>query len=839
MKFAKFPAKAAASLLPALAGSLFAYSAAFAQSTGTAQLEEVVVTAASAPKGIDGVLAETQPKARTTITQEYIARQSAGQTILQTLNLSPGLNFTNNDPYGSSGGNIRLRSFDGSRISLTFDGIPLNDTGNYAIYGNQQLDAELIAQANVITGATDVDTPTISSTGGVINYTVRRPSDKFGVTFAPSVGSFDYRRFFGMVDTGEIGPWGTKAWFSASYQKYDKFKGSGSLEKKQYNARIWQDLWKPGDFVSLSVHWNENRNWSIYAPNLGTSDGSIVPETSTYGWKVDYDDLQPGGWKVPTAVKGSADPDPNTNNWWGGRINPSNTGNIRFQSRYTIAKGLIFTLDPSFQYTLANGGTQVVNIKENDPKLVGAATTFPTCQAGQKGVDLNGDGDCLDTVRYMSPSNTNTRRYGVNTSLIWEINHNNTLRLAYTYDRGRHRQTGEASYIDQNTGFVSDWFGGKDGHGQKIYTADGSFLRYRDRYSVAELSQLALEYRGRFFDDRLNLTLGLQDKEFSRELNQFCYTQNGSSTVLCTTEKVATTLANGDVKFASSTNEYIPPFAYSTTVHKTLPNVGVSWKFDKANQVYFSYSEQISALKTDSYYTVQRQTDGTIRSLNAAPEATKTYEAGYRYQTPNLIGAVSVYKTDFRNRVVSTYDPDTDTYRERNVGSVEIKGVEGSVGVKPVEHLSLMANVTYTDAQYQDPLLVKKPDIYAPIQGKQLVETPKWMWGGRAQYDLGDFSFGVQTKYVGRRFVTDMNDMSVKPYQTIDLDARVKLDRVHLKNSYLQLNIWNLFDSNYYGSLGTQVTGNPTLKTLYGVSSQPYGYIGAPRTVQLSLRAVF
>jgi iron complex outermembrane receptor protein len=115
----------------ALAGGLMFASVAHAQSTGTTEVEAVVITAARGQPNIDGVItAETAPKAKASIDQEFIATQSTGQTIIQTLNLTPGLNFTNNDPYGSSGGNLRIRGFDGNRISLTFDGIPLNDTGN-------------------------------------------------------------------------------------------------------------------------------------------------------------------------------------------------------------------------------------------------------------------------------------------------------------------------------------------------------------------------------------------------------------------------------------------------------------------------------------------------------------------------------------------------------------------------------------------------------------------------------------------------------------------------------------------------------------------------------------
>lgn len=239
----------------ALVGSLAAAGAASAQSTATQSVEDVVVTGQRGPRNLEGLaVAETVAKTRNTVNQEFIATQAAGQTILQTLNLTPGLSFTNADPYGSSGGNIRLRGFDGNRVSLTFDGIPLNDTGNYASYTNQQLDPEHIERASVNTGSTDVDSPTASATGGTINYVTRRPAKDLGGWIQGSLGDFNMRRIMGRVDTGEFGPWGTSAWFAVSRQEYDKFKGLGNLEKTQYNAKIYQPIGANGDFVSLSGH---------------------------------------------------------------------------------------------------------------------------------------------------------------------------------------------------------------------------------------------------------------------------------------------------------------------------------------------------------------------------------------------------------------------------------------------------------------------------------------------------------------------------------------------------------------------------------------------------------
>ena len=110
-----------------------------AQSTGTIETDEkpaIVVTGARVKDGVGGFVAPDSTKSRGVITQELIERQGAGQSILNTINQIPGVNFTNSDAYGSSGGNLRIRGFDGNRISLTFDGFPLNDSGNAYKTGN-------------------------------------------------------------------------------------------------------------------------------------------------------------------------------------------------------------------------------------------------------------------------------------------------------------------------------------------------------------------------------------------------------------------------------------------------------------------------------------------------------------------------------------------------------------------------------------------------------------------------------------------------------------------------------------------------------------------------------
>ena len=820
----------------ALCSGLLLATAASAQSSGTeaAELDEVVVTGATGPRNVDGLaVAETVAKTRNTITQEFIATQTPGQTILQTLNLTPGLSFTNTDSYGSSGGNIRLRGFDGNRVSLTFDGIPLNDTGNYATYTNQQLDPELIERASVNTGSTDVDSPTAAATGGVINYVTRRPAADFGGWGQFSYGDFNYRRYMFLMDTGTFGPWGTSAWFAVSNTNYDKFKGRGDLQKTQFNGRIFQPLGDNGDFLSLSGNWNENRNNNYLGPNLGTATRSILPqiETDPRGWDVDF----LTDYVAPTFRNGVADNDTNSTNYWGLRVNPSNTGSIRGQSRFTLSDSLVLTVDPSFQYVLANGGTQQAVLSETDSLLRG---TFAT-----GGVDLNGDGDTLDRVRVMTPSNTNTHRYGLNTSLIWDLDDNNRIRAAYALDFGRHRQTGlygRVNFSNPSDPRFVDWFGGRNDQANRVVNLNGYELRSRDRLSIAELNQFSLEYRGQFMDDALTLNIGIRAPFFSRELNQFCFTQNSSSNVRCTTETPTVVAGTGgNVVFPGSTTQYIAPYSRTVEYEDILPNVGATYRWGEGHSVYANYAETLSAPRTDSLYGVRRFADGTIGNATVQPENAQNFDLGYRYAVPNLVGTVSVFANSEDNRIVSSFDDDLGQFVDRNVGSVERIGAEGSIGWSPIEALSIYASATWLSSEVQDDYVNNTvggvPQIVR-TRGKELVETPEWMASARINYQFTEYlEAGLQAKYTGERWVTDVNDMTSDAFTTVDANIRLDMAAFGYEGTFIQVNADNIFDEQYYANLGTRASSTPGTPGF----SQPFASVGAPRTISATLRVAF
>lgn len=794
----------------ALAGGMLVSSVAMAQSTGTATVEEFVVTASRGPADISGVIvAEAEPKSRATIDSSFIARQTPGQSILNSLNLMPGVNFTNNDAYGSAGGDITIRGFDSQRIALLWDGVPLNDSGNYAIYPNQQLEPDLIEKATVNLGTTDVDSPTAAAAGGTINYVTRKAADEFGVRAEVGVGSNNFQRYYGTLETGRIGPFGTKAWISGLYTTNDIFKphdavadAPGKIEKWQLNARIDQEFGDIGQ-ASLIFNYNENRNNFINRVTLAQFNARAVPV---------YNDSCRA---MPAPGPGTQTD--NCGSYVGYNVNPSNTGNIRGLSSWNLSDNLVLTVDPSFQYTLANGGG-AQNFSETDRQLIG--------NSGAAGVDLNGDGDFLDSVLLYRPNTTNTRRYGVTSSLIWKFADNQNIRLAYTYDKAKHRQTGDVGYVDRN-GNPENVFGGKDGEGNPVLLPDGTNLRRRDRASVAELNQVAIEYRGRFMDDRLLLNVGLRAPFFKRDLTNFCY-QRDTFNAYCTTQ-IGTPVPGTDdgtgrplVTFPQSTlnpsasNRYASPRQWTLKYDDVLPNVGVSYDFTDQLTVYASYAETLSAPRTDDLY------DRDL--VDPGPETAKAIDLGVRYQTPTLLISGAVWYNDFSNRIERVFDEQAGIAFSTNVGDVKLQGFDGQIGWQPTEYLTAYASYSYTDSEIQGNI----KSVSLPTEGNMLYENPKHQGAVRVTYDpIEAVSIGVQGKFVGDRWSNLTNTEKFPGYTLWDLDVRWKLDQFGLERTYLQANVNNLFDERYLGDMVTNLEGNG--------QAQP----GYRRTFTLTLHAEF
>lgn len=833
-------------------------SAVYAQSTGTTDFEgggDIIVTG-TRNQTVGGIQAPDAPKAKVVLTQELIQRQNPGQTILDTINQVPGVSFQNNDAYGSSGGTLNIRGFSSDRISLTFDGVPLNDSGNYAIYSNQQLDPELIEQVNVNLGTTDVDSPTASAVGGTVNYRTRLPSEDLGVYVAGSVGEFNFMRIFGMLDTGEIGPWGTRAFVSASTATNDNpFNNYGRIDKQQYNARIYQPL-GGDDFISISGHYNQNRNNFFGSLPLRWDAGRVVGSGSGNRFPMNSDErtynINFPCLSTATVRPNVADSASTCGTEFDRRYNPSNTGNIRVASRFGLTDNLVLTVDPSYQYVKANGGGTVSareGLRDINPTAgvnnvagyIGGSPFF--------GRDLNGDGDILDTVTMMAPSQTQTHRIGVITSLRYELDENNTFQLNYTYDRARHRQTGEVGALALN-GEPLDVFPVNAG----LADVNGYILQKRDRLSYAILNQVSARYRGDFMDDTLRVDVGLRAPFFRRNLTNNCFTTSASGFVDCFALGNPLNATYDGLNPAAAEPQQ-RTFNYS----KLLPNVGVSYNFTQQLSMYASYAQGLSVPGTDSLYNAFFFPVTTDRA-RPAPETTDSFEIGIRQRSGTIQAQASVWYTRYHNRLASAYDVELDQTVYRNLGGVEKYGIDASISFRPIPQLVAYVFGSWNKSRILDNVATGETTvggvtttIFAPTAGQRESGAPTYSFGGTVRATLGPIDFGLTGKRTGPRYIFDTNlpvfggttaaqttlfPARAPAYWLVNLDARVNLDFAGLGDrTYLQVNVYNLFDQFYVGGFGGALNQSISGTGAYG--SPPFVQIGAPRTISGTIVVAF
>ncbi len=804
-------------------------------------------------------------KDQAVVTQVYARTQLGSSNFAQIINLLPGVTYSTEDPTGVLSSDFRMHGFDGAHVSFTIDGTPVNDTGNYAIFPGEYAAAEVIDHITVNIGQAEVDSPTASAIGGTVNVVTKLPSNTREFIGDVSAGSYGYTHEYAEVDTGAIGPWGTRAYLSTNYTWANKYKGSGDIERFGLDGRIYQPLSGNG-FVSAAFTYASDRPYFY--------ESSSKAQFAQFGPNIDFNTQ----WAVPTAITGHADgivptsasapgfEQGNDSFFWKLHPNPVDFGDIRLQSRFDLTHNLELTVDPYFFYTLANGGG-TTSLKEADPRLVGNGVAH-ACAGGGTGVDLNHDGDCLDTVLFYSPSDTQTHRYGLNSSLLWTIDQHNYLQFSYTLDYGRHRQTGAFTFINQMTGSPANVFGGLDGFGPTVDAEDGVPLRTRDRFSIAELNQVSLNYIGRFMNDQLHINVGLRDPYFTRNLNQYCYTFNGASAYCDSVSPalVSAALANGIANHnttalntllfgpGSTTITLNPvtnapnfrlPFHATFNFNKLLPNAGVSYNFDNANQIYATFAEGFSAPKTDDLYT---------SSTNLVqPETSYNYGIGYRYQASRLTVSATLWGSTWQNHIIQSFDPNDPTLSiDRNVGSVQLEGIDAELGWHPIDPFTLYASTTIMQSQLLDDYDVtvssgpdKGKSVPLPVKGKQLVMTPDEQFALRGEYTIGQLTVGVQAKYVGKRYSSDVNDDSLPAYTEVDLDAEYKLPWG--RDTVIQFNAYNIFNARYLDRTSTVSNAHPVmLKPLNGAPGvdiinpgTPFFFNGAPPTVYIALKTRF
>ena len=238
-----------------------------------------------------------------------------------------------------------------------------------------------------------------------------------------------------------------------------------------------------------------------------------------------------------------------------------------------------------------------------------------------------------------------------------------------------------------------------------------------------------------------------------------------------------------------------------------LPQVGINYAFDGANEVFVDYAKNmhplVGANTVGPFSTTQAGFDAIKDSIK--PETSQTGEIGYRFHSGPFQAVATAYYVKFDNRLLvvavgSAIEGNPNALE--NVGSVTSKGVELSGTWKFAPSWSITGAYSYDDSTYDDN--TNSAGVTTLTAGKTVVDAPKNIANATLGYDDGSLFGDVNVSYMSKRYFTYTNDQSVPGRALVDLSFGYRFHREGwLHGVEIQGNVTNLFNKRYVGTIGT------------------------------------
>lgn len=256
------------------------------------------------------------------------------------------------------------------------------------------------------------------------------------------------------------------------------------------------------------------------------------------------------------------------------------------------------------------------------------------------------------------------------------------------------------------------------------------------------------------------------------------------------------------------------------TDRSTSPRAGVVWQPTETQAYYLSYSR--------SFQPSAEAFALAANNVRNEPEITRNIEVGSKLDL--LDGALNLTAALFnleRSNIKNT-DPANPT-RQINVGKQRTNGLELGASGRLPGRWDLSAGYAYLDGKMVESVArvssLQLPTVSVPSLGKVPALTPRhsaFVWAMKELGEMagGRVSLGGGLNYVGERYTSLTNLVTLPAYLTADLAAVYRAERYDVA-----LNVKNVADRKY-------------MVSSHG-SNDNLILPGAPRQVQLTLRTRF
>jgi iron complex outermembrane receptor protein len=741
---------------------------------------------------------EEAKKTRSTVTRDAIDKLSPTANPYQMVNLLPGVVASSTDNTGLNGGNIRIRGFNSDHLGLTIEGMPVNDSGNYALFPQEYVDGPNISHISIAQGYQELDSPHVGAAGGVINIYMRDPAKEAGGFASVSLGSNALRREFVRLETGEVNKF--SAYLSYSNLMKDNWAGPGTDNRSH---------------VDFKAKWGDNDNAVRFAAiyNYAVNGNYVAPKLSDFntpGYNPAWNPTLASTFFNPQTKNGNSYIDQSANgtaNYYKYRINPFQNLILSAPSNFKVSENVKFDTVPYFWYGYGNGGSITSLSEQNDQTSKTLPTAFYWGNMKVQNVDLGGLKGLNDKIAFYNPSITETYRPGVINKFTFNLG-DHQLVAGNWFEFARHRQT--APYVPLTAdGGVDDPFAGNNqfrlpatalcytpaSTGANQVTCPTGPMQRRDQLTQTTTNAVFVGDTWKI-DKSWTLDLGVKQLWVHREMDNY-------------------------LPFAADPNQTLDDTA-------TLPQAAISYKMDKENKVFASVGTTFRSAPNFTQISSYSATSGAYTPINPLPpERGTVFEVGHRYQGKLFSTSLSVFNGYFENfqqstNVIDTRSGSTGTVSETvNVGRLVNYGINGEIGTRPMYNFrtyigfELLQTRMLDNMQAGGKLGNGNINDFLPTAGKQLPGAPNVSLGVGLDYDDGHWFANAQYKYIGAQFSTYMNDEVMQSFGRVDAGLGYRFSDVgYMKKPEIKLNLFNLTNARQLvGVNGLQTNAQTTTGT--------------------------
>jgi len=802
-----------------LLGTLLCANAAYAQ---TAEPE----AADSAADDFSAIIVTAkQTRSATAIPQSEIQKILPGVSPLKAIQTLPGVLYITADPWGYNEQNaqIFIHGFAANQLGYTMDGVPLGDQsyGNYnGLSPQRAVISENVARIVVSTGAGDLATASNSNLGGTVETYSSNPLEKFGIQAAQTLGSYSTSRTFVRVDSGDFGG-GNSGYISAARQRARAWDFDGIQGGWQANAKFVHD----GKIGKLTFYFDYNDMTQpnedatvFFKPSTGGTPATLAQLYTPYTKPFFYPDF--AGYRTYISALGNSPATEGSNyrNYYSDAQRTDYLGYLRYD--VNLSEHATWSTTAYFHH---NDGAGVVagplgqSITTAQPYLDPAYATLPAnCRFGG---NANG-------VRPTACTGlTDAQAAAAGAALVAATGGSGliTRTTEYRIDRG-----GVISALNLDIGNHKIELGGWFEHNsttqwRRWYAVDvsnpASSTPYIRPLEVA--APLFTQYQGEARIKQLQLHIQDTWQMFDKLLVQAGF-------------KTSAQWADGRFPVQPKAGSLSGlagglPQGKINTLNWFLPAVGATYDFNGHEQVYFNVQKNLRQYQAylagggGPWFTGSQAAFDAFAD-QGKPETSWTYDIGLRTRRSfsNDIGLeaqINYYHVVFNNRLLAiSTNPGGiagsgitgGTSILVNVGDVQTNGVDAAFTLRFGRALSFYNATSYNLSKYKSDYTSAATGIggatgsciggfvvtggVVPTCGKQLPGTPKWMNKTVMTLTAGAFDAQLIGDYIGRRFATFSNDISVPStfLTSLRLAVRVPESILPLRKTEFALNVTNL-----------------------------------------------